>query len=88
MQLDTCDIQLGVNVEKEGETGVKIYAFTLGGSVSQTKQSTITVRFKALQVNPFDPGAKGGGVFYVGRTNADRTIDFMPLGDEKTVTDA
>jgi hypothetical protein len=48
MQLDTCDIELGVNVEKEGEAGVKVYAFTLGGSVSQTKQSTVTVRFKAI----------------------------------------
>ncbi len=88
MQLDSCDIELGVNVEKEGETGVKVYAFTLGGSVSQTKQSTVTVRFKALPVSHVDGGGTGGAVFFVKRPDRDGGAEFaIPEDDDEHATE-
>ncbi|HVB27872.1 MAG TPA: trypco2 family protein [Mycobacteriales bacterium] len=48
LELRDCEIEVGVTVERQGDAGVNVYAFTLGGHIARSEVSTIRVRFGAV----------------------------------------
>jgi len=48
MELNQCEIELGVEIETEGSGKVGIWVVELGGGRTKTESNTISVTFKPL----------------------------------------
>lgn len=47
MIFDECELEFAIEVEKSGESGIKVWLLNLGGSVKKTNQNTIRLKFKS-----------------------------------------